>query len=60
MHNKGFAIAGIPCFADTFVQCESSVLRMNINAEKPSRTQSPKPVAPMLFHHSYPTGSTTT
>ena len=24
--NKGFAIAGVPCFADTFVQGEGSVL----------------------------------
>lgn len=33
--NKGFAIAGVPFFADTFVQGGSSVPRMNICAEKP-------------------------
>ena len=33
--NKGFAIAGVPCFADTFVQGGSSVLRMKFSANKP-------------------------
>jgi hypothetical protein len=33
--NKGFAIAGVPCFADTFVQGGSSVLRMKFSAETP-------------------------
>ena len=28
--NKGFAIAGVSCFADTFVQGGSSVLRMGL------------------------------
>jgi hypothetical protein len=31
--NKGFAIAGVPCFADTFVVNQSLVLRINICAE---------------------------
>jgi len=34
--NKGFAIAGVPYSADSFVVTESSVLRMNICAEKPA------------------------
>jgi len=34
--NKGFAIAGVPCFADTFVQGESSVLRMKFSAKTPA------------------------
>jgi len=34
-HNKGFAIAGVPCFADTFVQGGSSVLRMKFSAKTP-------------------------
>jgi hypothetical protein len=33
--NKGFAIAGVPCFADTFVQGGSSVLRMKFSAQTP-------------------------
>ena len=33
--NKGFAIAGVPCFADTFVQGGSSVLRMKFSAKTP-------------------------
>lgn len=33
--NKGFAIAGLPCFADTFVQGESSVLRIKFSAKTP-------------------------
>jgi hypothetical protein len=31
--NKGFAIAGVSCFADTFVQDGSSVLRMKFSAK---------------------------
>jgi|GEM_PF-3567534 len=31
--NKGFAIAGAPCFADTFVVNQSLVLRINICGE---------------------------
>ena len=33
--NMGFAIAGFPCFADTFVQGGSSVLRMKFSAKTP-------------------------
>jgi hypothetical protein len=33
--NKGFAIAGVPCFADTFVQGASSVLRRKFSAKTP-------------------------
>ena len=33
--NSTFAIGGVPCFEDTFVQRESSVLRMNICGENP-------------------------
>ncbi len=31
--NKGLAIAEVPCFADTFVQGGSSVLRMKFSAK---------------------------
>lgn len=34
-YNKGFAIAGVSSFADTFVQGGSSVLRMKFNAKTP-------------------------
>jgi hypothetical protein len=40
--NKGFAIAGVPCFADTFVQGGSSVLRMKFSANKPRHRKPPK------------------
>ena len=33
--NKGFAIARVPCFADTFVQGRSSVLRIKFSAKHP-------------------------
>ena len=33
--NMGFAIAGVPFFADTNVQGESSVLRMKFSAKTP-------------------------
>jgi hypothetical protein len=33
--NKGFAIAGVPCFADSLVQGGSSVLRMKFSAKTP-------------------------
>jgi hypothetical protein len=41
-HNKGFAIAGVPCFADTFVQGGSSVLRMKFSAKTPRHRKPPK------------------
>ncbi len=34
--NKGFAIAGVPCLADTFVQAESFVLRTKFSAKNPA------------------------
>jgi hypothetical protein len=40
--NMGFAIAGVPCFADTFVQGESSVLRMKVSAKTPRHRKPPK------------------
>ncbi len=40
--NKGYAIAGGPCFADTFVQGGSSVLRMKFSANKPRHRKPPK------------------
>lgn len=33
--NKGFAIAGVPFFADTFVVSGSSVLRTKFSAKTP-------------------------
>ena len=39
--NKGFAIAGVPCFADTFVQVGSSVLRMKFSAKTPRHRKPP-------------------
>ncbi len=39
--NKGFAIAGVPCFADTFMQGGSSVLRMKFSANNPPQSQTP-------------------
>ena len=40
--NKGFAIVGVSCFADTFVQGGSSVLRMKFSAKNPHHRQAPK------------------
>lgn len=40
--NKGFAIAGVTCFADTFVQGGSSVLRMEFSAKTPRHRKPPK------------------
>ena len=40
--NKAFAIAGVPCFADTFVQGGSSVLRMKFSAKTPRHRKPPK------------------
>lgn len=40
--NKGFAIAGGQCFADTFVQGGSSVLRMKFSAKTPRHRKPPK------------------
>ena len=40
--NSTFAIGGVSCYADSFVFAESSVLRMNICAEKPAHRKSAK------------------
>ena len=40
--NKGFAIAGVPCFAVTFVQGGSSVLRKKFSAKTPCHLKSPE------------------
>jgi hypothetical protein len=40
--NKGFAIAGVPRFADTFVQGGSSVLRIKFSAKTPRHRKPPK------------------
>lgn len=34
-HNIGFALWGLTCFYDTFVQSSTFVLRMNICAKNP-------------------------
>ena len=39
-HNSTFAIGGVSCSADSFVVTGSSVLRMNICAEKPAHRKS--------------------
>ena len=39
-HNSTFAIGGVSCSADSLVVAESSVLRMNICAEKPAHRKS--------------------
>ena len=41
-YNSTFAIGGVSCSADTFMQAESFVLRMNICAEKPAHRKSAK------------------
>ncbi len=40
--NMGFAIAGVPCFTDTFVVSGSSVLRMKFSAKTPRHRKPPK------------------
>ncbi len=40
--NSTFAIGGVSCSADSFVVPESSVLRINICAEKPAHRKSAK------------------
>jgi len=44
--NSTFAIVGVSSSEDTFVVNESSVLRMNICAEKPAHRKSAKRYAP--------------
>jgi len=40
--NMGVAIAGVPCFADTFVVSGSSVLRTKFSAKTPRHRKPPK------------------
>lgn len=40
--NMGFAIAGVPFFADTFVQGGSSVLRTKFSAKTPRHRKPPE------------------
>lgn len=40
--NSTFAIGGVSCSADSFVVTESSVLHINICAEKPAHRKSAK------------------
>ncbi len=47
--NKGFAIAGVPCFADTLVQGGSSVLRMKFSAKTPRHRKPPKRLRTSLY-----------
>ena len=47
--SKRVAIAGVPCFADTFVQGGSSVLRMKFSAKTPPPSP-PETLAVMLKH----------
>ena len=47
--NKGFAIAGVPCFADTFVQGGSSVLRTKFSAKTPRHRKPPKRCAQVFY-----------
>ena len=53
--NMGFAIAGVPCFADTFVQGGSSVLRMKFSAKTPRHRKPPN-----RYQQAYLTDTTTT
>lgn len=46
--NMGFAIAGVPCFADIFVQGASSVLRMKFIAKTPRNRKRSKRL-PVMF-----------
>lgn len=46
--NKGFAIAGGSCFADTFVQGGSSVLRTKFSAKTSPPSQPPETLACIL------------
>ncbi len=46
--NKGFSVAGVACFADTFVQSGSLVLRMKFSAKTPRHRKPSKPLAVRL------------
>lgn len=45
-YNSRFAIGWVSCSADSFVVAESSVLRINICAEKPAHRKSANRCAP--------------
>jgi len=49
--NKGFAIAGVPCLADSFVQGGSSVLRMKFSAKTPRHRKPPKRYPQIKIQH---------
>ena len=51
--NKVFAIAGVPCFADTFVQGGSSVLRMKFSAKTPRHRKPPKRWASFMYYSTF-------
>ena len=44
--NSTFAIAGVSCSAGSFVVAESSVIRINICAEKPAHSKAAKRYIP--------------
>lgn len=44
----GFAIAGVRCFADTFMQGGSSVIRMKFSANNPRHRKPPKTLSAIL------------
>jgi hypothetical protein len=46
--NSTFAIGGVSCSAESFAVTESSVLRINICAEKPAHRKSANRWAPLL------------
>jgi len=41
-HNSGFALWGLTCFAERFVQCSTYVLRMNSTAKNPAQRKAAK------------------
>ncbi len=47
-HNNTYPKGGVSCFADTFVQAESSVLRMKISGKNPAFRQTAKHFLLML------------
>ena len=49
--NKGFAIAGVPCFADTFVQGKSLVLRTKFSAKTPRHRKPPNVVRNLIKNY---------
>ena len=49
--HKAFAIAGVACFADTFVQGGSLALRIKFSAKTPRHRKPPKPLAVIFELH---------